>query len=67
MRQTKVSFNSQLHWEPQTMYMLPVEKAHASIVLVSSSHMQSQGQAAHGRNTCFSPEAYKGWFRHLTG
>jgi hypothetical protein len=44
--QTKASGNSQLYSEPQTMYTLRAKKGHLSEILMGSSYIQSQTQAA---------------------
>ena len=53
MRDSKVSYNSQLYSEQQTVYTLRVKRGHLSKVLLSSGCIQLQGQATHGKNMVF--------------
>ena len=64
MRQTKVSCNSQLYSEPQTVYTLGGKKDHPNKVLVSEA-LYNHKDKPHVAKTCFSIEAYKGGFKHL--
>lgn len=58
MRQTKVSCSSELHSEHQSIDTLRIKRNHRSKVLMSSSCIQSQGQAAAAK-TCLSIETYR--------
>ena len=58
MRQTKVSCNSQLYSEHQTVYTLRVKKSHPSKVC-------NHKDKTHVGETCFSTEAYKRQFKLL--
>lgn len=50
---TKVSYNSQLYSESQTIYTLKAKKGHMNKIRMSSSCIQPQKQVTHGKNTYF--------------
>ena len=58
MRWAKVSCNSQFYLDYRAVYTLRVKKDHVNKILMSSSCIQSHGQASCGKNM-FSIEAYK--------
>ena len=64
-RWTKVSRNSQLYSDPQTIYTLRVKKGHTSKAVIKLKLCTINKDKQCVVATGFSIEAYKGYFKHL--